>query len=75
MVARGILQNPAMFAGFSVTPKECISNWVNTVSCQQNQFVIVVRLLDFYVPFGSGSIFLLPSAAHVNDGETPFAKT
>ncbi|XP_065834950.1 tRNA-dihydrouridine(20a/20b) synthase [NAD(P)+]-like [Oscarella lobularis] len=29
MVARGILQNPAMFAGFSVTPKECISNWIS----------------------------------------------
>lgn len=28
MSARGILQNPAMFKGYSETPKECIQNWV-----------------------------------------------
>ncbi|KAK4015688.1 tRNA-dihydrouridine(20a/20b) synthase [NAD(P)+]-like [Daphnia magna] len=28
MAARGILENPAMFAGFSETPIECIKDWI-----------------------------------------------
>jgi tRNA-dihydrouridine synthase 4 len=28
MAARGILENPAMFAGASVTPVECVQQWV-----------------------------------------------
>ncbi|CAH1787401.1 unnamed protein product [Owenia fusiformis] len=28
MCARGILQNPAMFAGYNTTPKECIKQWI-----------------------------------------------
>lgn len=28
MAARGLLENPAMFSGYSVTPDECISSWV-----------------------------------------------
>ena len=29
MAARGMLQNPAMFAGFDETPFECIQDWVD----------------------------------------------
>ena len=28
MAARGMLENPAMFAGYEVTPDRCISDWV-----------------------------------------------
>ena len=28
MSARGILSNPAMFAGYDVTPRECVERWV-----------------------------------------------
>ena len=28
MAARGMLENPAMFAGYDVTPDRCISDWV-----------------------------------------------
>lgn len=30
MAARGILANPAMFAGFEQTPLECVQKWVGT---------------------------------------------
>lgn len=29
MVARGLLANPAMFAGYEETPLKCIQDWVN----------------------------------------------
>lgn len=28
MAARGLVENPALFAGYSVTPKECLQEWV-----------------------------------------------
>lgn len=28
MAARGILNNPAMYAGYGVTPLECVADWV-----------------------------------------------
>jgi hypothetical protein len=28
MAARGLLANPAMFAGFESTPVECVADWV-----------------------------------------------
>lgn len=36
MAARGILTNPAMYAGYSHTPIECVSDWVSaqfTLQC------------------------------------------
>lgn len=30
MAARGILENPAMYAGYAVTPTECVTDWVHT---------------------------------------------
>lgn len=30
MAARGILSNPAMFAGYDHTPAECVADWVGT---------------------------------------------
>lgn len=29
MVAQGLLTNPAMFSGFSMTPKECVKDWLD----------------------------------------------
>ncbi|XP_073228717.1 tRNA-dihydrouridine(20a/20b) synthase [NAD(P)+]-like isoform X2 [Porites lutea] len=29
MAARGILNNPAMYAGYGVTPLECVADWIN----------------------------------------------
>jgi len=29
MSARGILQNPALFAGFPITPKKVVSDWID----------------------------------------------
>ena len=29
MAARGILENPAMYAGAKTTPPSCISDWIN----------------------------------------------
>ena len=29
MAARGMLENPAMYAGYDVTPAECIRDWVS----------------------------------------------
>ncbi len=35
MVARGILHNPAMFAGYDSTPVQCVKDWVG-ISCTAN---------------------------------------
>ena len=29
MAAQGLLNNPAMYAGYRVTPEQCIKNWVS----------------------------------------------
>ncbi len=29
MCARGLLENPAMFAGYDLTPKSCIQDWID----------------------------------------------
>ena len=29
MAARGLLDNPAMFAGYEVTPRECVRSWLD----------------------------------------------
>lgn len=28
MSANGLLENPAMFAGYTSTPKQCVADWV-----------------------------------------------
>ena len=33
MAARGILENPAMYAGFDCTPVQCVQDWVSEVDC------------------------------------------
>lgn len=41
MCARGMLQNPAMFAGFEDTPLQCIQDWVKIsmrLGCPHSQF-------------------------------------
>ena len=29
MAAQGLLNNPAMYAGYKVTPEQCIKDWVS----------------------------------------------
>ena len=29
MAAQGLLNNPAMYAGYKVTPQQCIKDWVS----------------------------------------------
>ena len=31
MAARGILNNPAMYAGYTDTPLECVKEWVSVI--------------------------------------------
>ena len=40
MAARGILDNPAMYAGYTATPLQCVQDWVDIamatgVTCTQ----------------------------------------
>lgn len=39
MAARGILENPAMFAGYSNTPKNCVQDWVKLAISTGTPFV------------------------------------
>lgn len=34
MAARGMLQNPAMFAGHDQTPLQCVKDWVRFQQCR-----------------------------------------
>lgn len=29
MAAQGILNNPAMYAGYDITPRKCVQDWVS----------------------------------------------
>ncbi|XP_062509240.1 tRNA-dihydrouridine(20a/20b) synthase [NAD(P)+]-like [Corticium candelabrum] len=49
MAARGILQNPAMYAGFDTTPQECIHNWVE----------IAMKLGVPFTPFHQHLMYML----------------
>lgn len=40
MAARGILSNPAMFAGYSETPLSCVQEWLNIHEKQQDRMSI-----------------------------------
>lgn len=42
MSARGILSNPAMFAGFDRTPVECIDEWVSNIIMLQSALLLSV---------------------------------
>ena len=53
--ARGILQNPAMFAGYSTTPLQCIQDWVsNALVVQQSIFAFIAQV---YISLRTGVTF------------------
>ena len=50
MAARGILDNPAMYAGYTATPLQCVQDWVDIamatgVTCTQFHHHLI-RMLD-----------------------------
>lgn len=47
MSARGILMNPALFAGHTVTPLSCIQDWLNITSIIPTQFICFHHHLVF----------------------------
>lgn len=47
MAARGILTNPALFSGYSVTPLDCIQNWLDITSVIPTQFICFHHHLVF----------------------------
>ena len=38
MAARGLLENPAFYAGFEETPKSCVENWLKIAIATGTQF-------------------------------------
>ncbi|KAF9431248.1 tRNA-dihydrouridine(20a/20b) synthase [NAD(P)+]-like protein [Podila epigama] len=49
MSARGILENPALFAGYDVTPWECIEDYVDlALSCGTNAFIFHHHLMSMF---------------------------
>jgi len=38
MAARGLLENPAFYAGYDLTPKECVSSWLRIALDTGTQF-------------------------------------
>lgn len=72
MAARGILQNPAMFAGYDSTPLDCVKNWLDistrlgtTYQCFHNH---LVYMLERVLPRSERRIFnALASSSAVID--------
>lgn len=72
MAARGILQNPAMFAGYDNTPLDCVKNWLDisirlgtTYQCFHNH---LVYMLERVLPRSERRIFnALASSSAVID--------
>lgn len=49
MSARGILENPALFAGYDVTPWECIEDYVDiALSYGTNAFIFHHHLMSMF---------------------------
>ena len=46
MAARGLLQNPAMFAGYDVTPDECINDYVHCALSLGTRFEVLQKSLQ-----------------------------
>ena len=44
MAARGILANPAMYAGYDTLPLQCLQDWVNILT---DKYFKIYSLLDF----------------------------
>lgn len=49
MSARGLLQNPALYAGYDKTPVECIQEWVNLSLASGLHFICFHHHLVFMV--------------------------
>ena len=46
MAARGILQNPAMYAGYDETPLECVKDWVSISNL--SSLCIVLGIMKYH---------------------------
>ena len=49
MAARGLLENPALFAGYSETPKECVESWLRISLETGNQFTYFHHHLSYMI--------------------------
>ncbi len=72
MVARGILENPAMFAGYMETPSECVSRWLRVALDTGTQFACfhhhLIYMCDKLMPRAERKVFnTLGSTAAVLD--------
>ena len=47
MAARGLLTNPALFAGYQKTPVECIQRWISIIQFSEMQFKYLHHHLVF----------------------------
>uniref|UniRef100_A0A182UH47 tRNA-dihydrouridine(20a/20b) synthase [NAD(P)+] n=1 Tax=Anopheles melas TaxID=34690 RepID=A0A182UH47_9DIPT len=54
MTARGILSNPALFAGHNSTPVECVKRWLNI--CQQADTDITYQCMHHHFSFMTESL-------------------
>lgn len=50
MVARGLLANPAMFAGYEMTPVECIRDWLEICLRDGTNFDYFHKVLSQMLP-------------------------
>lgn len=50
MVARGLLANPAMFAGYDVTPLQCIRDWIDIAVKDGTNFDYFHKVLAQMLP-------------------------
>ena len=56
MAARGILSNPAMYAGYDCTPLQCVADWVGSLNDKRlifakNLHFIFLFLFLFFIKF------------------------
>merc|ERR1712080_412965 len=49
MAARGMLENPAMFAGFDVTPTRCVEDWVRLALTTGTPFSVFSSSFNLHV--------------------------
>lgn len=49
MAAQGILNNPAMFAGYDQTPLQCVSDWVSMLHTSKRISMITEPILHVFL--------------------------
>ena len=40
MAAQGMLNNPAMYAGYDITPRQCVEDWVREIEFDMRSIFI-----------------------------------